>query len=349
MKKVGFFVGIVLALSIFCSFAQAESEHVPSLVNYQGLLTDANGNPLVTGDYKLSFNIFKESTGGIPEWGPQTFGTVTVVNGKFNVILGPNDDEPNNRLITNAFLSEETYLEITINDGSPIAPRQQILSAPYALVANTVRGPNLFVGTNGSVGIGREAPLERLDVNGNIKTSTAFMGTGGHGSAYAHFSHPNFNGAGQYALLQHGSKGHTYLNSVGSGLLFFRNNNNTKMTLLPNGNLGIGTGSPSAKLDVAGTVKIAGWAEESLTDNSYARMGSLLIQWGTHSRSDDNKYDITFPIPFPNKCFSVTTNRQKPNAESPMCAIEITKTKFSIDREDKISGLQTVNWIAVGH
>ncbi|MCI5117150.1 MAG: tail fiber domain-containing protein [Candidatus Electrothrix sp. LOE1_4_5] len=99
---------------------------------------------------------------------------------------------------------------------------------------------------------------------------------------------------------------------------------------------------------VKGSSEIAKWAEESLTANGYARVGSLLIQWGTHRKNEDRRYDIKFPKTFSKQCFSVVINRQLAGAVSPMYAINITREKFSIDREDGIHGTQTINWIAVG-
>ncbi|MCD4752998.1 MAG: tail fiber protein [Anaerolineaceae bacterium] len=112
------------------------------MINYQGMLTDAQGNPLETMEYKLSFSIFSGPTGGAAVWGPQVFdggsntghgAKVPVVRGHFNVILGPKDTS--NRDITNAFVTENAYLAITVGDGAPIAPRQRILSTPYAVRA----------------------------------------------------------------------------------------------------------------------------------------------------------------------------------------------------------------------
>jgi len=66
-------------------------------------------------------------------WGPQVFDKVPIVYGNFNVILGPTDTA--NRSIETAFEHENTYLEITVDSDPAISPRQQILSAPYALRA----------------------------------------------------------------------------------------------------------------------------------------------------------------------------------------------------------------------
>ena len=133
MKQIILTVTILLLSSVF---AWAEISGVPQLVNYQGKLTDANGDPLSTAEYKLEFNIYDDATGGLIKWGPQTFGSVPVVRGYFNVILGPVDT--GNRSITNGFSGPDGYLGIKVNDGTEIQPRQQILSAPYAISAGEV-------------------------------------------------------------------------------------------------------------------------------------------------------------------------------------------------------------------
>jgi hypothetical protein len=78
------------------------------------------------------------------------------------------------------------------------------------------------------VGIGTAAPTLALDVAGSLKTSTAFLGTGGFGGKYAHFSHATRTGRKDYALMQH-SNGWTFLNSPSR--IFFRTGNVTRMDL----------------------------------------------------------------------------------------------------------------------
>ncbi len=122
---------VFLALGI-CGWGLADTVSVPQLVNYQGMLTDAEGSPYETAEYTLVFSIFGEASAGEAVWGPQTFADVPVVRGHFNVLLGPVDDAAT--ALDTAFASPASYLEITVA-GETIAPRQQILSAPYAMRA----------------------------------------------------------------------------------------------------------------------------------------------------------------------------------------------------------------------
>lgn len=129
-----------LLLAAICRVALAQP--VPALINYQGQLTDATGASLPTADYTLTFSIHDAASGGNLVWGPQIFDgrsgagygpKLPVVQGYFNVMLGPVDTA--NRSLADAFTAATRYVEIRVGSNSPIAPRQQILSAPFALMA----------------------------------------------------------------------------------------------------------------------------------------------------------------------------------------------------------------------
>lgn len=131
---------VVLGLAILSSSLRAQT--VPFLINYQGQISNPNGSVPDTGDYELSFSIYDTDTGGTRIWGPQKFNggngpglglKIPVVQGYFNVMLGPMDTA--GRSISSAFSNPTRYVEIRVGNNSPIAPRQRILSAPFALQA----------------------------------------------------------------------------------------------------------------------------------------------------------------------------------------------------------------------
>jgi len=119
-----------LALIILGAVIPAHA--VPSLINYQGRLTDAAGQAQA-GPVTLTFRVYAAATGGSPLWGPQVFANTPLVDGYFNVILG---NDSNSQAVGTAFGQAPTaYLEIQVGANPPISPRQQILSAPYAVTA----------------------------------------------------------------------------------------------------------------------------------------------------------------------------------------------------------------------
>ena len=166
------YLPVFLILFLFSvNFVQSETtSSIPQLINYQGMLTNAEGQPLETKEYKLSFSIFTKATEGTAVWGPQIFDgkldlghglKVPVVRGYFNVILGPQDTY--GRIITDSFQTNEAYIEISIENNNPIKPRQKILTSPYAVVSQTVKGPDLFVNSEkGYIGIGSKSPKASL-------------------------------------------------------------------------------------------------------------------------------------------------------------------------------------------
>lgn len=136
-------LGVVL-ISCFGAGAQ----YVPSLINYQGRLTDQIGAALPQGSYSIQFRLWDSATSTNAAdliWAQQQ--TVTIQsNGSFNVILGApggialaamtND-------LASAFISSNCFLGLTVasnttgivTNTSEILPRQQILSVPYAIHA----------------------------------------------------------------------------------------------------------------------------------------------------------------------------------------------------------------------
>jgi len=120
-------------LACFAAGAPWADTAVPPLVNYQGLLTDENGAAIPDGMKKLEFNLYDAPLAGNRVWGPQIFDDVPVVGGRFNVILGQWDAANPQRDLSSAFAGDARFLGIKVANGAELAPRQQILSAPYAL------------------------------------------------------------------------------------------------------------------------------------------------------------------------------------------------------------------------
>ena len=124
----------------------------PGLINYQGYLVDAVGNPLGSKDdgngarvsdptnYKVKFNIYDSQNEGNNKWNEEQ--VVTVDNGYFNVYLGETT------IITTSVFrgpkADERFVGITVDlgvvedwsDDSEIAPRLRLLSTPYAMLSD---------------------------------------------------------------------------------------------------------------------------------------------------------------------------------------------------------------------
>lgn len=119
----------VVALSLMISTAAAAQ--VPQQIGYQGRLMKSDGTP-ESGPVQMTFTLFDAPTAGTSKWTETQ--TVSINDGYYSVQLGSQTPLPASALIGGA-----RYLEIAVGSG-PLAPRQAVGSAPYALVANTVSG-----------------------------------------------------------------------------------------------------------------------------------------------------------------------------------------------------------------
>lgn len=132
-KKV--LVGVVFVCGLICCSLQGQDY----TLNYQGELYEATGEspaPL-TGGFEIRFHLFNNDNEVL--WGPQTFPEVSVADGAFAVVLGPDDDA--GRGLGNVFAkailspSPRVFLQIQVGDNQPILPRQEILPVPISYQA----------------------------------------------------------------------------------------------------------------------------------------------------------------------------------------------------------------------
>ena len=119
-------------LALVCAMLPQVMAEVPQMINYQGRLSDDQGEPL-TGTYDVTFTIYDAATGGSDYWA-DTY-TVNAANGLFNVLLGSTNPIP-----TDVFDSPDRYLGIKIGDDPEIVPRVRLVSAPYAYNSDKLDG-----------------------------------------------------------------------------------------------------------------------------------------------------------------------------------------------------------------
>ena len=115
----------------------------PEYINYQGVLRDANDEPL-DGMYGMVFRFFSSETGG-NEVLVDTHAAVTVLNGLFNVQLGSGDvtdgSGPGEYTTLSRVFGDHSDLHLEIEvGGETLSPRVHIAAAGYALNTRYVRG-----------------------------------------------------------------------------------------------------------------------------------------------------------------------------------------------------------------
>ncbi|GIV16825.1 MAG: hypothetical protein KatS3mg022_2260 [Armatimonadota bacterium] len=218
---------LVLLLLLCCSgslFAQP--------FTYQGMLKQ-NGVP-VNATLSMTFKLYDALTGGNPV-GSSITQNVSVQNGLFTVQLD----------FGAVWTGQDRYLEITVGSNT-LSPRVKITPTPYAAFAQLPWqkvGSNIFY-TDGYVGIGTNSPSVRLSLGGdNANTKIAIWDGGGSGVM-------GFGvGPGQFRLHLH--------NPANRFSFLDAQNGNEIMTVLGNGNVGIGTSNPSERLHVNGNIRLA--------------------------------------------------------------------------------------------
>lgn len=118
--------------------------------------------------------------------------------------------------------------------------------------------------------------------------------------------------------------------------------------------VGIGTTTPTARLDVAGTFNANAWKTASMTVNGYAEMGGVLIQWGRVDYVSNEPQTITFPETY-GIVYSVTAtvdavSNTGSGANVPVKVLNIYGNTFQIAGTSLFTGDYTskVRWMAIG-
>lgn len=142
------------------SLALAQASAVPSVISYQGKVTDAAG--ALVGDATpvnrdVIFRIYDGPTAVVPLYSERQ--NVTISKGEFSVLVGVGGvvgSELKPALDT-VFTGAQRFLGVTVDDGNAgadleISPRQQIATTPFAyrakvaetLVGNAVSSPDMI-------------------------------------------------------------------------------------------------------------------------------------------------------------------------------------------------------------
>jgi hypothetical protein len=360
MKVILFCVGLFLFILPFWARDLAWSQ-IPQTISYQGILTDAEGNPR-DGNFTLTFKLYEAPEGGSPVW--QETQQVVVANGLFNVMLGKNNP------LQLPF--DTTYwLGITVDAGPELQPRIQLTSAAYSLnarsIADTtvstaklqdgavtaakiasgqvvksinnlkddvtlVAGSNvaitpsgdtltisaspgggdghsldaadgdpvdaIYVDDKGNVGIGTTNPKSLFHVSNNTDSAemriTGQDNTAGKGPVLSLMEyHPSQDYGFKFWL--DGSQNQLYVEGIANGV-----SKGKHLTInRDNGNIGIGTTSPEAKLHVAGGDIVLGDDKIQNTNGRSVYLAGhvFLTPWGTgdvaylQARRGDNSGD----------------------------------------------------------
>ena len=255
---------------------------------YQGRLTDtATGNGR-SGIVPMQFAIFDTADTGNQIWCEQQ-QAVALTDGYYSVQLGEGAtcSSGTATLLASAFGAADRYLELSV-DGSTLRPRLKIGSVPFAYVAQS--GGTFKV---------RSISVEGEVVIGGQGTIAGFVDSAaisGGGSAFSSQIGPgDVLEAGGITIVVASVADDTHL-TVAAKLAanlpnstytikkpvarVYRSDGSVGLLANAQGNVGIGTVTPQAALDVNGNVNIKGSATVSGTINAVERL-ACIGRWGT--------------------------------------------------------------------
>lgn len=222
----------VLSVLLYSVVAAGPAHAQGTAFTYQGELKDNGG--LANGAYDMDFSLWDAVSAGSQIGSTVMVDGVQVNEGKFAVELD---------FGASAFDNGNRWLEIAV-DGFMLDPRQKITRSPYAI---QTRG--IFVDDVGNVGIGTDAPQGTFDVAGSIRSS------GPDGGAFI-ARNPNNQQASvglgwrnDVARIRVGGNGA----GASGGLDVQTVGDRSLLRILHGGQVGIGTTSPGAKLDIRGS------------------------------------------------------------------------------------------------
>jgi hypothetical protein len=128
---MNYFMKILCAVMVLC--VSSAHSATPTLVNYQGRLTNAGGTPVPDASYSVIFSIYDAASGGTVKW--SEIKSVTTSDGLFAVLLGTVSP-----LTDTVFNSTTRYLGAKVGADPELTPRSRLVTVPYADRISTVDG-----------------------------------------------------------------------------------------------------------------------------------------------------------------------------------------------------------------
>lgn len=166
---------------LVCLVGEAWAE-IPTVISYQGKVTDTSGNPVPDNNYTMRFRIYNVSAGGTALWDSGA-RTVAVAGGVFSVLLG---ESPQPAL---GLAFDADYWLLVTFAGVDQTPRQRLASTGYAYMAS-----GLVPGTEVSGSLaGNVLTVVNSSAAGDASALRAFSSAGSgftHG-VYAEVSSPD--------------------------------------------------------------------------------------------------------------------------------------------------------------
>ncbi len=127
----------VLSLAVvFAALILPIHADVPGFMNYQGRLTDSDGDPAIDTQHNVTFRIYDQFNNVI--W--EETHVVYTTGGQFSVQLGSNGSP----LTQDVFSHPQRWLGIAVEGDPELSPRTQLNTAPYAFKVGSVQSLDII-------------------------------------------------------------------------------------------------------------------------------------------------------------------------------------------------------------
>lgn len=224
--------------------ASAASAQAPASINYQAAIRNSSGSPLASASVPVRFTIHDLTASGTVIF-QETNTASTNAQGIMSITIGSGTAVTGTLSAVN-WGGGAKFLEVEVDAGSGLVSigTQQMASVPYALHAGnvpwTTSGTNIYNNNTGFVGINTAAPAAKLHVKGSNETIRAEFNGIGWQSFYNKSNYLGYVGTWtDTADLDFGTSG------TGKNVHIVTNAA-PKLTVLNNGQVGIGTMTPSS-------------------------------------------------------------------------------------------------------
>lgn len=104
---------------------------VPGVFNYQGIVRDADGNPLVSAEHTMTFRIYDGVSSSDNMLWEEVHNGVSVREGRFGATMGYTETIPSTLFAE----SKDRFVGVTVEGFPEMQPRLRLASVPYAFHA----------------------------------------------------------------------------------------------------------------------------------------------------------------------------------------------------------------------
>jgi len=293
------------AVVLLASSAMAQS----TAFTYQGRLNAAGA--ATNGLHDFRFLLYTAATGGVVVGSPVCADDVEVVDGVFTVQLdfGALFGATSDRYLEIAVRQDTGLPCADLTGFASLTPRHAITATPRAIHANSAYALDaadgvptnaVYVDAEGRVGVGTTTPITNIHVKGTAPSMVLQdMASASNQAGYVSYRNDASVETAWVGFGTTGSPHFSIVNARAGG-----NINLEAITITSAGAVGIGTGAPSATLDVRGDIRLGstGQYQAAVGDEKLrivrgriSSAGAILNGSGfTASRSGTGLYSISY-------------------------------------------------------